>query len=367
MKKVTDGRRVHLKVVYNGKNITQDLTGYLTSFQYNDAKPGEQDDISLTLVDKDRKWSKAWTPVVGDIIKVEIRLINWYKEGEKLSLYPGAFEVDTVELSGPPDTVNIKAMAVPITGGPALREKRSKAWEKVRLRTVAQEIATRAKLKLAYEVNDNPLYDRLEQSDQTDLEFLQDTTKKEGISLKVSGSSLVLYDEAKFESQKPVLSFAYGKANIISYSFSVSESNASYASCVVTYTSTKTASKTKKKKSGGAKAAADDKKKDAKTSTTISGKYVIPGAKGPVLKVNEKVESIAEANKLAKNRLREKNKEAGTAKLTVMGDTRLAAGSTITISGFGRFDGKYIIVSASHALTGGAYATDMEIRRVLTY
>ncbi len=44
----------------------------------------------------------------------------------------------------------------------------------------------------------------------------------------------------------------------------------------------------------------------------------------------------------------------------------LAAGSNVTISGFGEFDGAYLIQGARHRLDrAGGYRTEMEIRRVV--
>lgn len=113
----------------------------------------------------------------------------------------------------------------------------------------------------------------------------------------------------------------------------------------------------------------DSKKKKEKSEQPkpIKVIYRPPGAPkdGPILKVSQSVGSQAEAINAARKSLREKNKEAGKATLSLMGNVGLAAGMTITIKGFGRFDGKYIIVSATHAVGGSGYTTNLEIRKVL--
>jgi hypothetical protein len=43
---------------------------------------------------------------------------------------------------------------------------------------------------------------------------------------------------------------------------------------------------------------------------------------------------------------------------------RLVAGVTVTVAGYGMFDGKYIIETATHSFTGG-YGVSLKLRRVL--
>ncbi|GIO33129.1 hypothetical protein J2TS6_42700 [Paenibacillus albilobatus] len=373
-KVVVDGRRAHLALKYNGVAVKNEwLQDYLIDFTYTDAAPGEQDSIAINLDDRDRKWMGPWVPKFGDKISAEITLINWDKPGEKKKLPCGSFEVDTLDLDGPPDKVSIQALAIPTGGAGALQEARTKAWEKVKLKTIAAEIAKRAKLKLVYSSASNPSYDRLDQNEQPDLDFLNQTAKAEGIAVKISGGCLAMFDEEEYEKKPAVIDIVRGKSNILSYKFSDSTTNVIYGSCVVTYRppvskAKKKEAKDKKKKDGKDKTpkAAAAKKKKAGTPKSITASYTMPGgSKLPVLRINEKVDSIAEGQRLAKNRLREKNKEAGRASFTLEGDIRLASSVTANVKGFGRFDGKYIVESATHKIGGGPYTTDIEIRKVL--
>jgi hypothetical protein len=43
----------------------------------------------------------------------------------------------------------------------------------------------------------------------------------------------------------------------------------------------------------------------------------------------------------------------------------MAAGVTIEVKGWKKFDGKYIVESATHSVDGGGYTTRIEIRKVL--
>lgn len=379
-KAVTEGRRASVVIDYNGKNIDEYLQSELISFTYKDAGSGEQDDISLQLDDRGGKWLRAWKPDEGDKIKAVISTINWEKDGQKLKLPCGTFEVDTVEPSGPPDIVDIKAMAIPTGGRDSLRTKRSKSWEKTTLKTVAGEIATRAKLKLSWQSKSNPSYDQLEMSEQTDFNFLLETAKGEGLAVKITNSQLVIFEEEEFEKGKPVFTIERGKSDVISYKFENIATDTVYAKCIIEYRSTTTVEKKTAKKKTETKPTtpttpkattptpkppATTKKKITKT-VIVRGEYALPGVKGPTLKItNQKVETTAEARRIAKNKLREKNKEVGKASLTLNGSTVYATGVTFNLKGWGKADGKYIIDSCEHTAAGGAYITTLEIRKVI--
>lgn len=340
MEQIQDARRAVLVLSYNGKDVTTDIAKSLTNFLFTDAT-GKLDDLDISLEDCERKWQGPWSPSEGDKIKAEIRTINWEGPGEIKSLPLGSFVVDTFDSSGPPEVVSIKALSLPLSSGAKL-ERRSKSWENTTLKTVAQETAKRAGLKLIYEASDNPSYSRLEQALQSDFGFLQDTANREGIAIKVSGGSLILFDEFKYEQKTPIATITRGTDNVEGYSFSWNTANTAYRSCTVTYS-------------------------DSKTKKTISATYTPPGAPkiGPVLKINERADSKAAALKLARKRLRERNKRVGVGTLFLMGDIRMAAALTINVKGWGRFDGKYIIDTAKHKIDSNGYTTELEIRKVL--
>ncbi|MFC4102906.1 phage late control D family protein [Paenibacillus xanthanilyticus] len=332
-------RQAVLTATYNGKDITAELQRYLLGFTYTDNYAGQLDDLQIDLDDRERLWQSTWSPAAGDTIDARIKTINWRGPNEFAFLPCGKFDVDSGTLSGPPDRYQLRALSLP-AGSSASRERRTRAWEKVKLKTLAADIAKSARLVLLYEATDNPLYDRVEQTDQTDLMFLLEQCAREGIAIKVTNGKLVLFDEAEYEGRSPIATLQRNEAT--SYSFEWSTVDAAYRACELTYTDSK--------------------------NKTLKVTYTPPDApqKGPVLRVRDSASSEAEALRVARKRLREQNKNYGRASLALPGDTRMAAGSTITTSGWGRFDGKYIIERAKHTIGGaGAYTTDIEIRKVL--
>lgn len=340
MTDTSDARRATVTIDYNGVDITTELSRFLIEFTYTDAPPGQLDEISLTLEDKGQKWQGPWNPTEDDQVIAAIRTYHW-RWTDDFQYYPtGVFYVDTFDFDGPPDKVSIKAVSLPVSSF-IRQEQQTRVWEEISLRAIAKDIADRAGLDLGYYATDNPYYERLDQTEQSDLGFLNETSLKEGISVKLTGGQLVLFDEADYEKANPVATLVRGDDRILTYSFSWGTSYKAYRACVLTYTNNE--------------------------DETISATFIPPGGpeNGPVLRVNEQVDSYAEAMRVAKNRLREKNKEAGKASISLVGDVRFSSAVTLNLTGWGRFDGKYITESVTHKVGSSGYTTDLEIRKIL--
>ena len=63
--------------------------------------------------------------------------------------------------------------------------------------------------------------------------------------------------------------------------------------------------------------------------------------------------------------LRLKNKYEYTATFTLPGNPDLVAGVTVMLSGWGAWDGKYIISQAKHTIGKSGYTTQIRLRHVL--
>ena len=266
---------------------------------------------------------------------------NWNSDGKDKVLDCGAFEIDSIDASGPPAKVNIKGTSIPYTSK-IRTEKKTKGWENISLSGIAGEIAVKNGLKLMFECSEDPFYKRKEQVKISDIKFLQKRCKAEGISLKVTARMIVLFDAAEYEQKDAIRTIERGSADVLSWRFSTNFNDTAYSACRVSYTTPegKTISATYKPK--------DDKKT----------------GNGQTLEINEKVADEKEAKKLAQKRLREKNKKEYKADFTLVGDLDLVAGVTVTVIGWGMFDGKYIVETATHNITGG-YTVSVQLRRVL--
>lgn len=115
--------KVIAKITVNGKNVTADVSPYLSRLSYADKEEAESDDLTLTFEDTAGHWQNGWYPEQGDTLEVSIGTPD-------APLDCGLFEIDEIGLEFPPDTVTIKAIGAAISK--ALRSRNSKAFENSR-------------------------------------------------------------------------------------------------------------------------------------------------------------------------------------------------------------------------------------------
>ena len=355
------GRRAWLQVTYNSKDISEALAQYLISASYTDNLSGQVDDISLTLEDKAGLWQSDWMPVKGATLDIILCTYNWQGlyDGE-FDTTLGTFEVDEIEMTSAPDVVNIKAVAISIGDDSTLRSTmRSKTWENISVRKVANDIAWENGLKLFWDCDDNPNIDKLEQNDESDLSVLQKVCDDAGFALKITTDTIIVFDEAKYEQAEPVIEIYHpGTTNVMDvaeadgtptperifhstgYSFKTKIRDV-YKKCHIKYTN-------------------DQNKSVIESTFTDPNK-----SNGATLEIHQQVTSQAEADRLAKKKLREKNRDECTGSYSLDGCQFLCAGETIEMIGFGVFSGRYIVTQAKHDISGSGYVTSIDVRRCL--
>lgn len=355
------GRRAWLQVTYNSKDISEALAQYLISASYTDNLSGQVDDISLTLEDKAGLWQSDWMPVKGAALDIILCTYNWQGlyDGE-FDTTLGTFEVDEIEMTSAPDVVNIKAVAISIGDDSTLRSTmRSKTWENISVRKVANDIAWENGLKLFWDCDDNPNIDKLEQNDESDLSVLQKVCDDAGFALKITTDTIIVFDEAKYEQAEPVIEIYHpGMTTVMDiaeadgtptlerifhstgYSFKTKIRDV-YKKCHIKYTN-------------------DQDKSVIEATFTDPNK-----SNGATLEIHQQVTSQAEADRLAKKKLREKNRDECTGSYSLDGCQFLCAGETIEMIGFGVFSGRYIVTQAKHDISGSGYVTSIDVRRCL--
>ncbi len=342
--------RVTANVLYNNTDISAELALYLKGLTYTDNLSGEADTLDLTLEDRQGLWENAWFPDKGATLQASLNTQNWeslYAGSNSLNL--GLYEIDEINSTGYPSEVQIRSVSVPDNN--TLRgTERSRSWEKAELKTIANDVASGAGMELTFDTEDNPTLERVEQTEQSDLSFLLALTKDRGLALKITEKKVVIFDEAKYEQEEPKITivkphtaFLDGGGNFVTKILGYSLNNKQrdiYKSCHVKY-------------------------QKGKTKEAVEGTFDDPDKKeGKTLEIKEQVESVADAQRLAKKRLREKNKEEWTGSFTLVGNTNLVAAVTVKLQGFGKYDGKYIVTRATHTI-GSGYQTSIEIRRCL--
>ena len=209
------GERITVEMIYEGENITDDIAGDLISFQWNDVASGESDDATITLANVHGAWSGEWLPQRGDAITPTIITTR----GDNVHrLACGRFTVDDVSAGGPPSVVTIKMQSAPMTGD-VRRTRNTRAWEDFTLQDIAQDIATRAGLRLLFDGAGEIRYDRIDQRRESDLGFLARICDEEQYGLKVTDGQLAVYSEELYDGREPATTIRIGESLVISWSF----------------------------------------------------------------------------------------------------------------------------------------------------
>jgi uncharacterized protein len=334
-----DGRRITLEVLYDNQSITADIDPFVTGISFTDHLVGQVDDISISLGDRERKWTNSWMPKKGSSLLVSLSISPDWDTTKIIKRKVGFFEIDEINTSGPPNNVEVRGISVPESS--SLRgEEKTRAWENVSLKKVAQDLAKKHRLKLYFSVQENPIYDRLEQQNETDLAFLMRICNEASLALKIANQTIYIFDEARLERDGAVTTISRLDHRLKSWSGN-DTLNGIYKACTVSYTNPKT-------------------KKTYKYTFTPPK----PPKTSKILFVNEEVTSQAAAIRLAKAKLRAANKGATTFSLTMAGFLNLYSGQNIMLKDFGSFDGKYIITSFSGKI-GSSSETSLELRKCL--
>ena len=198
-------RRAAVTVSIKGHDVTLDLMPYLVSLTYTDKADEELDDLQIVLEDREGIWQGDWLPQTGDVIEASILTENWREIGAVEELPCGKFEVDEMELESSAeggDTVTVKAVPAAVKSSLML-QKKTRSWEKTPITTVIADIAGAAGLDTLYR-GPELVYERVEQRQESDLEFMQRITKEQGLRLAVKSDRVVVYAGQTADQLEPI-------------------------------------------------------------------------------------------------------------------------------------------------------------------
>ena len=342
-------KRASWAVSVQGVDITNEINRDLLSMTVTDNEEDEADDLQITLADKDVKWIKYW---LNDSIQAaaktkELEFRVWIgtldSDGKILQQKCGTFTLDSIQHSGPPSKLVIKCISLDFGGG-IRDEKRSKAWEGYTLQGIARDIANVGKLELMYCSDKSFYYPYQEQSEETDIGFLKRMCQNAGMALKCIDNKLVLFDKDTYGAGDPIRTISYG-GNYTKWNLSTTSGDVTYDMCSVRYMDPAT----KKLIEGTVFTDDYDKRNPEHTELIIT---------------DVRVTSVAEALQIAEQQLKLHNQYEKTAQFTFQGDPTLMAGLTVFLSGFGYFDGKYMIKKCEHSISASGYTTKITLRTI---
>jgi len=327
-----------VRITYNGRDITADLTPYLMRVTYTDRLTGEADALDVELAETDAvksRWLSEWYPDKGMEIAAEIGYAGQ-------PLVPcGAFDVDEIEVESPPMTIRIRALATGISR--AVRTRIGKKYENTTLAAILDEIAQRIGAKRKGEVADIPI-DRATQYQETDWAFAVRLAREYGYALKLTDNNKTLAVMKLGEDAEPVRTLAPQDMTRLTYRDRITEvpsrselrhHDAATGQLVIYDVASGKMIPVEHV------AAADTKKRHVRAKTP------------------EQAQAIAEAEQ-ARHEIDKTSLE-----VQLPGDPRLVAGAAVDVTGWSRLDGRYLIIEAHHEIDrGSGYATTLLLKRI---
>ena len=186
------------RLSYAGQNLTSKITGMVLEITYTDHFHGKAGDVEVKLEDKDQRWQGPWFPVQGDVMQL------WIGYAGENKLDCGSFQVDDLELEGPPDVFTIRAIPAFIT--PSLRTPTSAGYENQTLMQIATTVAGKHGLTVVGAPNDiNVSFKRVTQNRETDLAFLKRLANENDYDFTVRDKKIQFYSRPQLHAQPPVV------------------------------------------------------------------------------------------------------------------------------------------------------------------
>lgn len=170
-----------IKLNFKGSDITEKVS--INACIHDMYAEDRADSLFLRVNDIAGVWD-SWQPQVGDEIRIDYGAIGTGR----------MFVYECVPTSG---QYTIKATAAPLS----YKSKFNKAWQKVRLKQMGQEIAGRHGLAFAsYDVEDH-MYEYVLQANENDFSFLNRRAALEGCALIINDGTLIMYKQSAMECQ----------------------------------------------------------------------------------------------------------------------------------------------------------------------
>jgi len=319
---------------YLGVNITADVSAMVLAIRYVDRLDGASGELEVELEDSAKRWQGPWYPALGDVVSLQIGYT-----GEAL-LDCGEFQIDELELDGPPDVMRLRCLAAYIT--PAMRTANTVAYENMGIVEIAAQIAAKYKLVMvvaASESESDVAFARVTQRRQTDLEFLKRLAREHNFDFTVRGGQLVFYARPALEAVPAVT--AITRSDVVRFSFR-NRARRIYDGAEFSYFDP-----------------------DTKQLITQSVSADQSSPTGDTLKIVARCENAQQALVKAEAALHLHNMVFVDASIESPGSTVLVAGNNVQLSGWGALDGTYLIETAQHHLARATgYSTSIAARRI---
>ena len=323
-----------VELLYNGRDVTADLSPYLMSATYTDRLSGEADDLDVELASpsvRDTRWLADWYPDKG--VTLQMR----YGYRDRLLGDTGEMEVDEIDIAAPPLSVRIRALSAGITR--QARTRLGRAYENLRLSQIVDAVAARLGAKRAGRIDPDPLLDRVTQYQEGDWAFLRRLLAEYGYTIKLTenNKTLAVARADHLAEQDDVAVLAPALITAWRYRDKISD----------------------------VPQKVEVKHHDTQ-SALVYGKDAATGEVKPadVRRIHRRARSPEDAAAQAEGEAERHAVDKTALELSLPGDPALVAGAIVRLEGFARLDGRYLIVEARHTFSRAGYTTDLQTRRL---
>ena len=332
-------------LLYNGKDCSEDFSRYLCSLSFQDFEDEQSDELSITLNDNDGCFSDIWAPKKGDTISAAISF------GAD-TFDCGTCTIDDINFnfSTSGDSLEIKALATSTNF--SVRSNKYKNHTGKTLIQIANEIGKSYGFSVLGDEG-NLKVGTIIQKNESDIAFLKRISKAYGYIFNIKDGYLTFIKVEELENQEPLFLIEKEDTN----SIRLKDSNTKiYGKCKISYL--------------------DSKTKSLKTYTAVGNTEITD-----TLTIYEKCGSLEEAQKRAAYALKNSQKEVTgsisialpiKAKNPNQNETdsekkilnpvvSFIAGVNFSLTGIGKFEGKYHIKSSKRTVDSSGLKLEGDI------
>lgn len=216
----------------------------------------------------------------------------------------------------------MNAVSVPVVS--EFKEtEHTKAWETIILYAIAKKIAEKYRLIFIYDTKKEINIQKIEQNGQTDSNFLKNLCQKYGFGVKIYSKKLILWNYKEYMKRSPVCIIYPDMVSKWSYKSSI---QGTYTAAKVSYTNT--------------------------NGETIE---IVVGKEGRTLTINEKADSVADAELIGENAIFNANRKKTTMNIIMPPNLSITATCCITIKNF--------VEEVTHSLTK-SYTQNIRLSKI---
>lgn len=315
------------RVIAAGANITPQIRDRLLSLRITDEAGTKADTVEITLDDRD---GLIELPAPG----AQLLVFLGYRETGLIPM--GLYTADEVTVSAPPATLTIRAKAADLGG--SLKDQKTRSWDAITIGDLVATIAAEHDLEPKVAERFAPvMIDHIDQTDESDISFLDRIGRDHGALVSVKGGALLFIGkgEGRTASGLPIPPRPMRQQDMISWSLTLTTREA-YGSVTASWHDKQTARR----------------------------QEVTAGEGAPTLKLRHVYPTEAEAHSAAQAKLSEVERGSDTFEARLPGDPLIAAEGQVLAIGFrAGVNGLWSITRATHELGSGGLETTIQAER----